>query len=319
MHSYAYVPSILYILIYLLLGTFLIVSLSPFSYVSCVKAPKCKSTSSQNPLRSEASSSSSPYNPTPSHVWFRDEKAKSDFLENFSRHGIHLDCQVVLSDFSDTGLPTVIHSKGWESLCGIPVMCPSMIIQEFYSNMHEFNYSIPQFSTRVQGIRMVVTLEIVSKVLHVPRVAHPDYPSCMRLRTVSKDELASHFCETPSSWGNCQNTPYSTFAKGSRFLNMVMTFVLHALFHYNTITESCARFLLSLIKDISIDFPSHFILSLIDVYKDTATCDKLIFPSAIMRLLRHFSISYPEFPHFSHMCAIDATMVKRSLAQLRSR
>ena len=83
--------------------------------------------------------------------------------------------QVVLSDFSDTNLPTVIYSRGWESLCGAPVMCLSMIIQEFYSNMHGFDYSIPQFVTCVQGIRMVVTPSIVSEVLHVLKVAHPDY------------------------------------------------------------------------------------------------------------------------------------------------
>ena len=95
---------------------------------------------------------------------------------------------------------------------------------------------------------------------------------------------------------------------------MVMTFVLHPLPHYNTITKPRTRFLLSLIEDLSIDFPSHFILSLIDVYKDMATHDKLIFPSAIMRLLCHFSISFPESPHFSYMCAIDAATVKWSLA-----
>ena len=73
-----------------------------------------------------------------------------------------------------------------------------MIIQEFYSNIHGFDYSIPQFSTRVLGIHMVVTPDIVSKVLHVHRVAHLDYPNSERLRTVSKDKLASLFCETPS-------------------------------------------------------------------------------------------------------------------------
>ena len=77
-----------------------------------------------------------------------------------------------------------------------------MIIQEFYSNIHRFDSSMPQFSTHVRGIHMVVTSKIVSKVLHVPRVAHPDYPRCARLRTVSKDELASLFYETPSSWGD---------------------------------------------------------------------------------------------------------------------
>ena len=89
-----------------------------------------------------------------------------------------------------------------------------------------------------------------------------------------------------------------------------MAFVLHLLPHYNTITEPRAWFLLSLIEDLSIDFASHFILFLIDVYKDTATRDKLIFPSAITRLLRHFSFSYPESPYFSYMCAIDAATIK---------
>ena len=145
MHTYL---SVFYHLILKLLGTFLIVclSLSPsfsVSYVSCIMAPKCKSTSSWNPLRSGASSSSSPFDPIPSHVWFHDEKAKLDFLENFSRRSIHSECQVVLSNFSNTDLPTVIHSRGWESLCGVLVMCPFVIIQEFYSNMHGFDYFIP--------------------------------------------------------------------------------------------------------------------------------------------------------------------------------
>ena len=158
-------------------------------------APKCKSIPSWNPFRSKASSSPSLSDPTLSHVRFRDEKAKSEFLENFSRQGIHLEHQVILSNFSDTDLPTIIHSRGWESLCGVPIMCPSVIIQEFYSNMHGFDYSIPQFVTRIQGICMVVTLDIVSKVLHVPRIAHPDYPGC---ECLSKEELTSLFCETPS-------------------------------------------------------------------------------------------------------------------------
>ena len=90
---------------------------------------------------------------------------------------------------------------------------------------------------------------------------------------------------------------------------MVMTFILRSLSHYNSITEPRAQFLLSILEDISIDFPSHFILSLIDVYRDTATRDKLIFPSAIMQILRHFFIPFPVSPHFSVMGAIDAATV----------
>ena len=98
---------------------------------------------------------------------------------------------------------------------------------------------------------------------------------------------------------------------------MVMIFVLHPLSHYNSITEPRARFLLSLLEGLTIDFPSHFILSFIDVYRDTATRDKLIFPSAVTWILHHFSVSYPEYPHFSVMCAIDLATVKWSKAQLQ--
>ena len=97
-----------------------------------------------------------------------------------------------------------------------------------------------------------------------------------------------------------------------------MTFVLHPLSHYNSITEPNAWFLLSLLEHLTIDFLSHFILSILDAYKDSATRDKLIFPSAITRILCHFSIPFPLSDHFSIMGAIDATAVKQSEAQFRS-
>ena len=75
-------------------------------------------------------------------------------------------------------------------------------------------------------------------------------------------------------------------------MNMAMTFILHPLSYCNSITEPSARFLLSLLEHLTIDFPSHFILSIIDVHLDSASRDKLIFPSAITRILRHFSIPF---------------------------
>ena len=165
----------------------------------------------------------------------------------------------------------------------------------------------------------MVTPYIVSEVLYVLRVEFPDYPDYECLRTVSKDEMISAFCECPADWGDRQFTPCSTFANGPRFMNMVMNFVLHPLSHYNSITEPRARFLLSLLEHLTIDFPSHFILSVIDVYKDTMTRDKLIFPSAITRILRHFSVCFPVSNHFSVMCAIDAVTVKWSEVQFRLR
>ena len=98
-----------------------------------------------------------------------------------------------------------------------------------------------------------------------------------------------------------------------------MTFVLHPLSHYNSITKPCARFLLSLFEHLTIDFPSHFILSIIDVHLDSVSRDKLIFPLAIAWILRHFSVPFPVSDPFTFMCAIDYATVKRNEAQFRLR
>ena len=63
--------------------------------------------------------------------------------------------------------------------------------------MHGINSSVPLFFTRVRGMRIPVTLQLVADVLYVLRIEFPDYPSCECLRTVSKDELMSSFCERP--------------------------------------------------------------------------------------------------------------------------
>ena len=66
---HAHIPILFYHIDIKLFGAFLRLSLS--LSVSC-------------PLHSGAYSSSSPIDSTPSHVWFRDDKAYMDFSENFS-------------------------------------------------------------------------------------------------------------------------------------------------------------------------------------------------------------------------------------------
>ena len=192
--------------------------------------------------------------------------------------------------------------------------------------MHKIDCSVPHFVTRVRGISIPFTLQLITDVLKVPRIEFPNYPSYECMRIVSKDKLMSTFSERPSVWGERpsvwgerQFTYCSAFAKSPQFLNMVMTFVLYPLLHYNSLTESHARFLLSLLKHLTIDFPSYFIVSLIDVFQDLASRDKLIFPSAITRILRHFFVPFPTSDPFTFMCAINATTVKHSEAQFRSR
>ena len=76
--------------------------------------------------------------------------------------------------------------------------------------------------------------------------------------------------------------------------------------------------MLSFLEYLTIDFPFHFILSIIDVHLDLASRDKLIFPFAIMRILHHFSVPFPSSDHFTVMCAIDYATIKRSEAQFCS-
>ena len=118
------------------------------------------------------------------------------------------------------------------------------------------------------------------------------------------------FYERLSVWGERLFTPCRPFAKGPQFINMVMTFVLHPLSHYNSITEPRAQFLLSLLEHLTIDFPSHFIFSIIDVHLDSTSRDKLIFPSVITKILCHFSVPFLMSNHFTHICVIDYAIVK---------
>ena len=108
--------------------------------------------------------------------------------------------------------------------------------------MHELDSLVPLFHTHVRGTRIIITSQLVPDVLHVPRVEHPDYLGCERLRTVSKDRMIFAFCERSSDLGDRQFTPCKAFVKGPRFINMVITFVLHPFFHYNSIIDPRARF-----------------------------------------------------------------------------
>ena len=63
--------------------------------------------------------------------------------------------------------------------------------------MHGFDYFVPHFITRVQNTRIVVTPNLISKVLHVPRVDFANYPGCDHLRIVSKDSSCIYSMRHP--------------------------------------------------------------------------------------------------------------------------
>jgi len=145
------------------------------------------------------------------------------------------------------------------------------------------------------GTHIVVTLELISNVLRVLRVDHSDYPSHQHLSSISRDEIASLFCEKTMLWGGTLNFSTIEFTKGPRILNMVMTFVLTSWSHYNTITH---------------DNIYYRLLS-----RHTKP-DKLIFPSTITRILTHMHITIPPSPLFHVMGAISKESIQRSATQL---
>ena len=119
MHTYLFFPFLVCIVMCCTLS---------LSWIDCTMAPKaCKSTLAQNPLQGSGFSSSDPPVP-PLHVRFCDEKARKDFLENFQKRGIHSEHQVILSNFADTPLPSIIRTRGWESLLERSLRCPVMFI-----------------------------------------------------------------------------------------------------------------------------------------------------------------------------------------------
>ena len=83
--------------------------------------------------------------------------------------------------------------------------------------MHGIDRSVPIFFTCIRGTRIPVTPQFVVDVLRVPRVEFLDYPSCERLRIVSKDELKSAFYERPSEWVSANSLNVRALQKAHGF------------------------------------------------------------------------------------------------------
>ena len=198
----------------------------------CTMAPKVhKSTPARNPFQGFGSSSSNLIPPPPSTFvsmmrWPQRSSWRTSKNVAFI-WSARLSCRI---------LPTLLFSLsfrlGAENLF-LSVSCGDLLClyQCFYSNIHGIDTSVPRFAITFRDTRIVVTSDLISEVLHVSRVVYPEYPGCEGLRTVSSDELLSHFCETSSIWGGKLNTPWLGFARGPRFLNMVMAFTLTPLSH----------------------------------------------------------------------------------------
>ena len=110
-------------------------------------APKCKSTPAWNSFHSGVSSST---DPSPSNVQFRDDDAFKAFSENFSRRGIHSERQVVLSDFTDTDLPFIIHNRRWVTVWHPDHMSSRAYPGVLLQHARDWSFSTSLFHSRLR-------------------------------------------------------------------------------------------------------------------------------------------------------------------------
>ena len=122
------------------------------------------------------------------------------------------------------------------------------IYTRVYSNIYITNSSVPMFINYVRGLSITTTIKLISDVLRVPQVEKLDYSRSLVLSSFSRDALASRLCEFPSTLGGTLSMVTCDFAQNPRILNMIMTFICTLQSHYNTIIETRARFLYSLLK-----------------------------------------------------------------------
>ena len=78
--------------------------------------------------------------------------------------------------------------------------CTGLIVLYLFSSLA---FEVRTFLSHCNLLRMCFVL----------RIEFPDYPSCERLRNVSRDELMSAFSERLSAWGEHLFTPCRPFAK----------------------------------------------------------------------------------------------------------
>ena len=106
---HAYIPFLFYLSVLAcdcVLSLFLSLSLSKRLHM----VPKRKSAPIWNHFRSGSSSSDPPVPLL--DVRFLDKKAHQDFSKNFSKRGVHPKRHVILSNFEDTSLLNIIHTRG---------------------------------------------------------------------------------------------------------------------------------------------------------------------------------------------------------------
>ena len=167
--------------------------------------------------------------------------------------------------FNADELPLSVHRniqcRNWLSLCKNLQPPPAALIREFYSNLHI--RSDDNLSTWIRGQSFVITNDVVSDALNVPRVHRSIYPysECPPI-----SDVMTLLCGRSMTWGSDPRINSSELTK----LNYIFfRIACHNIFPINA----------------SICFPSLFIQTLAEAHMSKSKKHGLFFLVFIYRVL----------------------------------
>lgn len=86
--------------------------------------------------------------------------------------------EVIMSDLSPD-LATIFTSRGWEPLLEELTLHSSLLVHEFYTNIHDVSGS--NFRVFLRDRTVKITSDIILSLIHIPRVVHPPSRFCCAL------------------------------------------------------------------------------------------------------------------------------------------
>lgn len=162
-----------------------------------------------------------------------------------------------MSDLSPD-LDATFTSRGWEPLLVELTPHPSLLVQEFYTDIHDVSRST--FKVFLRGKMIKITPDVISSLVHTPRVVHPLFPY-LSVDTLSTDSLIrSVVFNTPLGGGSRAICTGSLPTNRQILLRIVCT-NLWPMSHIFSLPIENVRFLYALLHGDSIELPSficHF-------------------------------------------------------------
>uniref|UniRef100_A0A2N9ERH9 Putative plant transposon protein domain-containing protein n=1 Tax=Fagus sylvatica TaxID=28930 RepID=A0A2N9ERH9_FAGSY len=108
------------------------------------------------------------------------------------------------------------------------------------------------------------------------------------------DTIMSYFSEETIAWGSSSKCGSQSFTAKTRVFNLIMSFNILPLSHWNTLSKSRARFLYAFMKGVSIDLPSVICREMIEMHHCKDTASLLNYPCLITRLFTYLEITLPS-------------------------